>query len=238
MKKNDIEIIHAYIGYSDGSGSKEGWRAEYCPEMPEYVLMFLTSMYAKSRLPEEILNKDNIIQFHPRAYGNKMTRQQVIDFINSLEDESEKQPVLEKLAQIKETATFMLVTEGGNNAGADINDKEYMDKQLGHKTIEDCIQFRNPVPICRTQFPVSEPDVELGYVRGVFTGIDCPFFAKLWRSKQNGLKYVTLVFDYGFFEESKRQIYEAEKFMEYPLLAKRYLFCGNYKYNLDTCIEI
>ena len=43
MEKEDVKIAYAYIGYSDGSGDKEGWRAEFYPDMPERILMYFTS---------------------------------------------------------------------------------------------------------------------------------------------------------------------------------------------------
>ena len=61
--------------------------------------------------------------------------------------------------------------------------------------VENCIQFNSPIPMCNKQFLIHEPEVELGYVQGMFTGYNMPFFAKLWKSKQNRLKYVTIIFD-------------------------------------------
>jgi hypothetical protein len=68
------------------------------------------------------------------------------------------------------------------------------DEQYGRRNVKDCLTFHSPMPIHNKWFPVHEPEVELGYVQGVFAyGCNWPFFAKLWKDKNSGCKYVSLV---------------------------------------------
>jgi len=203
MKEEDVKIVYAYIGYSDGTGSKESTRAKFYPKLPERILMFFTSIHTILRFPEEVLSVDNTKWIYSWCYGRKITRQQVVDFVDTLDDVN-RQQYLQKIAEINDNASFMLVVEDRNNADAE-QSEDYSDKQLGCRSVEDCIQFRSSFPMCSKQFLVHEPEVELGYVRGVFTGCDEPFFAKLWRSKQSGIKYVTIVYDFFCEEEMEYQ---------------------------------
>ena len=199
MKKKETVIISAFIGYSDGSGEKDSFKKKHYPElsypnMPERVFAYFTSVYTMRKLPEAVLNSDVKIQIDNWCYGKPMTRGDVIDFIGALDSEGDRQKLMQKLADISEYVQFMLVVLHGNDPDVEsvLNTKP-ADEQYGHRMVEDCIQYEWPVPMSSHHFPVYEPEVELGYVRGVFTGDDTPFFAKLWRSEQSSIKYVTIV---------------------------------------------
>ena len=209
MEKEDLNIVYSYIGYSDGTGAKKSnWSGSY-PELPDHVLLFFTSINTTRRLPEVMTDRDNFIRVHNSCYGRKMTRQQVIDFAEALDDEYDRRQSLQKIAETSKDATFMLVVEDRNSTEAEKNEN-YMDKQLGRRWVEDCIHFQYSVPMCSKQFHVHEPEVELGYFMGALAGIGKPFFAKLWRSKQSGSKYVSIVFGFDCEDECEYKEIETD----------------------------
>ena len=209
QNNEDVKIVYAYIGYSDGTGEKGSWREQFYPEIPEHVLMYFAGIHLTLGLPESIIGSDDRIRIHNQYYGKKMTRRHVVEFVDRLSDAAEREVILHRLEGISEDISFMLVVED-ENAEADESSEAYRERQYGQKAIADCIQFSHPVPMCDKRFPVQEPDVELGYVRGVFTGHDTPFFAKLWQSRQSGLKYVTIVYCYDLIGETGDQAYQTD----------------------------
>ena len=185
-------MSYAYIGYSDAIDEKESLEQKDVHEIPERVLMVFTNVQSVSKLPEEVLSS-NIVQLRNGCHLRRMTRQHVINFIDTLDDEDHRQSILQKISKISADIPFMLVVEDRTKADIDSNGKE-MDRRLEHNMVENCIQFVSNIPMCNKQFSVHEPEVELGYVWGAFTEANRPFFAKLWRSKQSGNKYVTIIF--------------------------------------------
>ena len=200
QNSEDIKIVYAYIGYSDGMGEKDRRSKAFYPELPEHILIYFTSILPVIGLLENFVDHDRV-QIHNWCYGKKMTRQEVAAFTDALGDIAGKEAILHKLEDIGDDVPFMLVVEDSNNYTGE-SSNTYLEKQFGSKTVEDCLQFEQPVPMCDSRFPVHEPDMELGYVRGVFTGGDTPFFAKLWRSRLSGLKYVTIVSSFSYAGES------------------------------------
>jgi len=196
-----MKSIYAYIGYSNDPAFVYDRGGGFC-KMPERVLMFFTSINSLEKFQQNLeIKDDNIIRIHNWCSGIMLSRKQVLELVNDLDDECEKQFILCDLDKIDEDVPFVLVVEDRNDYSAkedEVNEntdtvEAVDDGRYGHKKTVNFTVYSVPFPICNTRFPEHDPEVELGYVRGAFHN-STPFFAKLWKSGKNGRKYVSVIY--------------------------------------------